>query len=259
MSLKLQGVKNFPTTLAELDKLFRGVSVSPSNDSVGSDQLKSNSVVNSKLRDSGGNTVIGRSPSSPGDPSDIAVGTNEFLVNRGGILGSDGLIETDIPVEIARSSVVTTQISAAVTDAIADHEAASNPHPQYTTAADVASAIGAALASGTYTPTLTNITNLDTSTAYQCQYMKVGTVVTVSGKVDVNPTAGASTQLGLSIPIASNFAASEDCAGSAFASGIAGQGAAILADVVNNRAIMQWVSVDTTNQAMLFSFTYRVI
>ena len=114
--------------------------------------------------------------------------------------------------------------------------------------------------SGVYTPTLTNVANLDASTAYECQYMRIGSTVTVSGRVDIDPTLTAtSTQLGISLPIASNLGATEDCAGTAFASGIAGQGAAILGDAANNRAQLQFISTDLTNQAMYFSFTYQVI
>lgn len=116
------------------------------------------------------------------------------------------------------------------------------------------------LASGTYTPTLTGVANVAASTAYQCQYMRVGSVVTVSGKVDVDPTApAAATQLGISLPVASNLGAAEDCAGTAFAPAIAGQGAAILGDAANNRAEMNWVSADITNQPMYFTFTYEII
>lgn len=115
-------------------------------------------------------------------------------------------------------------------------------------------------ASGTYTPTLTNVANLDGSTAYQCQYVRIGNIVTVSGKVAVDPTlAATATQLGISLPIASNIGAEEDCAGCAFASGIAGQGAAILGDAANNRAQLQFISADLTNQAMFFTFVYEVI
>ncbi len=115
-------------------------------------------------------------------------------------------------------------------------------------------------AAGTYTPTLTNAANLDASTAYACQYLQVGNTVTVSGKVDVDPTApAAATQLGISLPVASNFGAAEDCGGTAFATGIAGQGAGIRGDAANNRAEMVWVSGDITNQPMQFSFTYEVI
>ena len=116
------------------------------------------------------------------------------------------------------------------------------------------------LAAGVYTPTLTNVANLDASTAYECQYMRVGNTVTVSGKVDIDPTLTAtSTQLGISLPVASNIGATEDCAGVAFASGIVGQGAAILGDAANNRAQLQYISGDVTNQPMYFTFTYQVI
>lgn len=124
----------------------------------------------------------------------------------------------------------------------------------------VAAADLADVAGGTYTPTLFNVANLDASTAYSCQYMRVGIVVTVSGRVDIDPTlAATSTQLGISLPIASNFANANECAGTAFASGIAGQGAAILADTANDRAQLRYVSGDVTNQAMYFQFSYRII
>lgn len=127
--------------------------------------------------------------------------------------------------------------------------------------AEVTAAIAALnLASGVYTPTLTNAANLDASTAYECQYLRVGSVVHVSGKVDVDPTLAATvTQLGISLPIASNLGAEEDCAGAAAASGIAGQSAAIRGDAANDRAEMVWRSGDVTNQPMFFAFTYSVI
>lgn len=113
---------------------------------------------------------------------------------------------------------------------------------------------------GTYTPTLTNVANLSASTAYQCQWLRVGNKVTVSGRVDIDPTTAAlTTSLGISLPVSSNIGASEDCAGVAFASGIAGQGAAILGDSINDRATMTWIAGDVTNQAMYFTFTYDII
>lgn len=118
----------------------------------------------------------------------------------------------------------------------------------------------AASAAGIYTPTQTNVANLDANTAYSGQYIRIGANVTVSGKADVDPTAPATlTRLGISLPVASNLGAQENCAGVAFASGIAGQGAAIRGDAVNDRAEMTWISGDVTNQPMYFIFTYRVI
>lgn len=112
----------------------------------------------------------------------------------------------------------------------------------------------------TYTPTLTNVANVAASTAYPCQYARLGAFVWVTGKVDVDPTlAATSTQLGISLPIASNLGAAEHCAGTAFAPAIAGQGAAMLGDTANDRAQMQWVSTDVSNQAMFFQFGYQVL
>lgn len=120
--------------------------------------------------------------------------------------------------------------------------------------------VDSTVTSGTYTPTLTNVANLDSSTAYSCQYLRIGTVVTVSGKVDIDPTLTAtSTQLGISLPVASNIANNNECSGTAFASGVAGQGASILGDATNNRAQLQYISGDVTNQSMYFTFTYRII
>lgn len=113
---------------------------------------------------------------------------------------------------------------------------------------------------GKYTPTLTNVANLAASTAYECQWLRVGNVVTMSGRVDVDPSgAGASTQLGISLPVASAFGALENGAGVAFASGVASQGAALIADAANDRFQMQWIATDVANRAMYFTATYEVI
>ncbi len=113
---------------------------------------------------------------------------------------------------------------------------------------------------GTYTPTLTNVTNLDASTAYECQYVRVGTIVMVSGLVDVDPTTGGgtATELGVSLPVASTFGATEDCGGVATASGVQ-ESAAIVADAANNRAKIVWVTSQTANTPMSFTFTYAII
>lgn len=118
----------------------------------------------------------------------------------------------------------------------------------------------ATLSAGIYTPTLFNDTNVAASTAYSAQYVRVGSTVTVSGKVDVDPTAAAAdTKLGISLPIASALANANECAGTACGPATAGESAAIEGDVVNARASMRWVTNDAGNHRMLFSFTYRIV
>jgi hypothetical protein len=120
------------------------------------------------------------------------------------------------------------------------------------------------LAHGTYTPTLgaTSNTNVAASTAYVCQYLRVGNVVTVSGRLDVDPTTvTTSTVLSITLPVASDLAgsSSQDCAGTAVAPNAASECAAIIGDPTNNVALMQWICTNVTNHAMFFQFTYRVL
>jgi len=127
-----------------------------------------------------------------------------------------------------------------------------------TSDANGAASWGSVITSGTYTATITDSANVST-TNYEFQYLRVGSVVTVSGQLDVDPVAPAtSTIVAISLPIASNFAASNECGGTAFCPTVAAQGAAIFADATNNRAIMKWISADLTNQPMHFSFSYQI-
>lgn len=120
--------------------------------------------------------------------------------------------------------------------------------------------INQASISGTYTPTLTNTANVSASTAYQCQYSRQYGVVTVSGRVDIDPLLTATTtKLELSLPIASDFVSEENCGGVAFCTNVSGMGSAIYAEKNNNTAIFQFLSSDINNMAMFFSFTYRII
>jgi len=122
---------------------------------------------------------------------------------------------------------------------------------------------GLILASGTYTPTLTGVTNVSSTTAFTCQYMRVGSVVTVSGKVSVTATANnAQTVLGISLPIASNFAAEENCGGLAHTinnTAADQHGASIYADATNDRATFDYYETHGSADVFTFTFTYRII
>lgn len=123
----------------------------------------------------------------------------------------------------------------------------------------VLSAATVILSSGTYTPTLTNVTNVSASTAYVCQYMRVGSVVTVSGQVDLSPTAGAlNTELGISLPIASALTLDRQVGGVG-ASESNTEAAAIFADPTNDRAKIQYGPAATGSRTIHFSFTYQIL
>lgn len=72
------------------------------------------------------------------------------------------------------------------------------------------------LASGTYTPTFTAISNCSSPSGNNFSWVRVGNVVTVSGVCTVTVAASSSaTQLDISLPVASDLTAGSDLAGTA--------------------------------------------
>lgn len=115
------------------------------------------------------------------------------------------------------------------------------------------------LAAGTYTPTLTNVTNIASSTLNaDFIYARILSVVIVVGSVRLDPTTAAtSTQLGISLPIASNFSTSYDCNGNASCpSEYVGS---IIGDDTNDRAVMYITPISASLQYWRLMFMYRII
>jgi hypothetical protein len=116
---------------------------------------------------------------------------------------------------------------------------------------------------GVYTPDLTAILNASNLVAYQCQYMKVGNTVTVSGRLNSKSVGSFSvSQVGISLPVASDFGNDYECAG-------VGQGivvssrtldttSAIYADPANDYAVLDYRAMTTNTYNHYFTFTYLV-
>lgn len=114
------------------------------------------------------------------------------------------------------------------------------------------------ICSGTYTPTLTNGTNVAASTAYPSFYQRVGNVVTVSYQVDVDPTsASTQTNLGISLPIASNFASGADSNGTCSGSN-SPTFCMSTSDAANDRVTMSFSMVSVSNSGFVGTFVYVV-
>lgn len=147
-------------------------------------------------------------------------------------------------------------IDATLTALAALSWSASSQVPTFT-AADTVSLT--TVISGTYTPTATNTTNIAASTPALAQYMRVGSVVTVSGEVLIDPTATGDIELGLTLPIASNLGAASDVAGTAATSNAAGYGV-VFGDAANDRATLSGnATVDAVARTWRYTFTYRII
>lgn len=68
--------------------------------------------------------------------------------------------------------------------------------------------------SGSYTPTLTNVTNVLASTAYHNYYSRTASLITVSGRVDIDATtANVATEITMSLPVPSDFTQEHQCSG----------------------------------------------
>lgn len=72
---------------------------------------------------------------------------------------------------------------------------------------------GPVLASGTYTSTLTNVTNVSSSSQVAYTYQRIGSIVQFAIRVSVTATGAGATELGLSIPVSSNFSSADNAIG----------------------------------------------
>lgn len=114
------------------------------------------------------------------------------------------------------------------------------------------------LAHGTFTPTTANVSNIDVSTMQNCQYLRVGNTVTVSGSVDVDATTASSiTVISMTLPVASNLPDYFQLAGAITSEGT-GYGS-VLGDAATDRAVLRFTPSVNTSVRYSFTFTYIVL
>lgn len=109
--------------------------------------------------------------------------------------------------------------------------------------------------SGTYTPTITAVTNAGgTKTAFQTHYIRVGQRVMVNGYMEVTGTASAVNEVSLTLPIASTLGTSD----------LYGVGTIQNKEKVagiqrsGNLALVGWTAADATAHGIYFQFMYEI-
>ena len=114
---------------------------------------------------------------------------------------------------------------------------------------------------GIYIPDLTLVANLVGAGTDPTIWFRVGNYVQVSGRIVVTPTAfNVLTQLGISLPLRSYFDFDYHCAGVAVCPTVRNECAAIYADIVNERAQLEWLSgFNGVQNSFFYNFTYRII
>jgi len=120
---------------------------------------------------------------------------------------------------------------------------------------------GLVLDADTFTPTVTAVTNIDSITAYPCNYMRVGNTVTVSGQIKIQLTGSGAYEVGVSLPIASDFTEAYQCAG--VLTGVTSIPAAsdvgyINADTTNDRMSLNGDDNDGVYHQHYFTVTYTI-
>lgn len=112
---------------------------------------------------------------------------------------------------------------------------------------------------GTYTPNYVDITNAASISAFICQYQRVGSIVTVSGHVNVDPINNAATKFSCSFPVASNISAVGQVGGTAATDTlIPSEVASISGDITGDYAVFQWNTAQVAAQNLWFTFTYLI-
>jgi hypothetical protein len=116
--------------------------------------------------------------------------------------------------------------------------------------------IEVALAEGTYTPALTNQSNVNASTASVTNYVRIGDRIHVFGKVSIDATATGAFELRMDLPITSASTQDYEIAGTAVC-GSTGVPIAISANVASGLASFQGIATTTTADTYFFTFSYK--
>lgn len=114
---------------------------------------------------------------------------------------------------------------------------------------------------GTYTPTFTNTSNVSSfGSINSANYMRQGDMITVSGRVYVNPiSANVNTQFRMTLPIETTFSLFAELGGVLFSKNSQSLGGAILADTTYEQARFQYINTsDVIGREFSFIYMYRL-
>lgn len=113
--------------------------------------------------------------------------------------------------------------------------------------------------SGTYTPTLSSGTNITSQTIYNATYIRVGSAVTVSGRIAINVTASGSVTFRMSLPVASTFSALGQ--GEGLISSQDGSDTGVVTETAASTTTVQMIFTATASGTKDYSYhyTYTII
>lgn len=115
------------------------------------------------------------------------------------------------------------------------------------------------ITSGTYTPAGTVGANCDAITPSLAQWIRVGNVVTVSGQVDLDPTAGGAVAARMSLPIASAFTSTIQGCGVGISFDAIAKLATVTATAATDDITIGYAASAGTASTFQYTFTYVIV
>lgn len=114
------------------------------------------------------------------------------------------------------------------------------------------------LKQGTYTPTVTLVTNVDAATVTTCNYQKIDSIVYVYGEISIDPTANNSdTRVDITLPITTTISQTYNLAGNASAFDVS-EALRIYGNTSNGKAVLRYKASDNASHTFSFQFQYRI-
>lgn len=116
------------------------------------------------------------------------------------------------------------------------------------------------LDSGTWTPTLTNVTNVDASVGGACHYIRIGDNVMCWGLLQIDATVAASAVVvRMSLPIASNFSDTSDASGNLTSPGVTPSVGSVIPNTTYNTFEIRVTPANAGNIYYRFAAGYIII
>lgn len=188
---------------------------------------------------------------APVSGDEITVMYSIFTDGLGDADTVDGQHASDFDYALISGNDAGTNVTASELESLSDGSNADSLHVHSTTGLSN-------VTSGTYTPSGTAVLNVDALTTYQCTYIRVGNIVTVAGKIDIDATAASTAKVRITLPVSSNLANNYDLSGT-ITNVFEPTSGYILADTTNNEAQIEINPSGTINQGFRFVFMYEVL
>lgn len=113
--------------------------------------------------------------------------------------------------------------------------------------------------SGTYTPTGTAVSNVDSVTPSPSHFVRVGNTVVQSGRLGIDATAAGVASVRLSLSVASAFSASNEATGTVTGIALNASGNRVEAETTNDQLLITVDTTSTANQVVWYSCAYTVV